>query len=190
MDHGGQQRIEAALRKSGTGPNTLHRNIKLSDNNRKVTKLTELQPYPEHPERFEFWCQLLCRNGLTGRCYWEVEWEGDIYISVSYTGISRKGDSDDCWLGRNTQSWSLRCSGYAGNSLWHNNEHPSIHVPVSSSVAHRIGVYVDCPAGILSFYSVSDKLIHLYTFTTTFTHPLYAGFGLWKLGSSVTLRDL
>ncbi|XP_076020769.1 protein NLRC3-like [Genypterus blacodes] len=194
MDHGGQQRIEAALRKYvcelELDPNTLHRNIKLSDNNRKVTKVTEMQPYPEHPERFDFWCQLLCKNVLPSRCYWEVEWNGDVYISVSYTGISRKGDSDDCWLGRNTQSWSLRCSGYAGYSLWHNNEHPSIHVPVSSSVPHRIGVYVDCPAGILSFYSVSDKLIHLHTFTTTFTHPLYAGFWLWKLGSSVTLRDL
>ncbi|MED6275516.1 hypothetical protein CHARACLAT_027277, partial [Characodon lateralis] len=50
----------------------------------------------------------------------------------------------------------------------------------------RVAVYVDCPAGILSFYRVSsDSLIHLHTFNTTFTEPLYAGFGLWSLGSSV-----
>ena len=35
------------------------------------------------------------------------------------------------------------------------------------------------PAGVLSFYSVSsDKLSHLLTFSTTFTQPLTAGFGL------------
>ena len=26
--------------------------------------------------------QVLCREGLTGRCYWEVEWEGRVNIGV------------------------------------------------------------------------------------------------------------
>ncbi|XP_076020768.1 protein NLRC3-like isoform X2 [Genypterus blacodes] len=194
LDHGGQQRIRATLRKYvcevGLDPNTAHRNLKLSGNNRKVTYVTELQPYADHPERFDYWWELLCRNGLTGHCYWEVEWNGDVYISVSYRGISRKGESDDTRFGRNNQSWSLRCAEDVGYSVWHNNREMSIHVPVSSSVPRRVGVYVDCPAGTLSFYRVSDKLIHLHTFTTTFTHTLYAGFWLWKFGSSVTLCDL
>ncbi|KAL0169688.1 hypothetical protein M9458_034284, partial [Cirrhinus mrigala] len=47
----------------------------------------------------------------------------------------------------------------------------------------KVGVYLNWSAGTLSFYSVSDKhtLIHLHTFNTTFTEPLYAGFMLvWK----------
>ncbi|CAI5657176.1 unnamed protein product [Oreochromis niloticus] len=51
----------------------------------------------------------------------------------------------------------------------------------------RAAVYVDCPAGTLSFYRVSsDTLIHLHTFNTTFTQTLYPGFWL-AYGSSVSL---
>ncbi|XP_039633475.1 ribonuclease inhibitor-like, partial [Perca fluviatilis] len=53
--------------------NTVNRHLKLSDNNRKITRVKELQSYPDYPERFDWWEQLLCRDGLTGRGYWEVE---------------------------------------------------------------------------------------------------------------------
>uniref|UniRef100_A0A3Q2W8S7 SPRY-associated domain-containing protein n=1 Tax=Haplochromis burtoni TaxID=8153 RepID=A0A3Q2W8S7_HAPBU len=116
-----------------------NRNLILFDNNTKVAFVDDEQPYPDHPERFDDWKQILCRNGLTGRCYWEVEWEGWVYIAVSYRGIRRTGASKGCWFGWNNQSWSLRCSEDA--------------------------VYVDCPAGTLSFYRVSsNSLIHLHTF--------------------------
>ncbi|XP_076732413.1 NACHT, LRR and PYD domains-containing protein 12-like [Maylandia zebra] len=89
--------------------NTVNTKLQLSDNNRKVTRVEEVQSYPHHPDRFDVY-QLLCRNGLTGRCYWEVEWRGDVDISVSYRSIRRKGDSYDCVFGWNDQSWSLSCS--------------------------------------------------------------------------------
>uniref|UniRef100_A0A7N6BW01 B30.2/SPRY domain-containing protein n=1 Tax=Anabas testudineus TaxID=64144 RepID=A0A7N6BW01_ANATE len=164
--------------------NTVNRRLRLSDNNRKVTYVVEDQSYPDHPERFD-WCQLLCSNGLTGRCYWEVEWSGRVYISVSYRGIRRRGDINECVFGWNDQSWSLRCSDDGRYSVLHNN----IKTSIPSSVSHRVSVYVDCPAGTLSFYRVSsDKLIHLHTFNTTFTEPLYPGFEFefWS-GSSVCL---
>ncbi|XP_051814785.1 NLR family CARD domain-containing protein 3-like isoform X13 [Acanthochromis polyacanthus] len=167
--------------------NTVNRFLKLSDNNRKVTFVKEDQSYPDHPDRFERDCQLLCGTGLTGRCFWEVEWRGGVHISVSYRGIRRKGDSDDCEFGRHDQSWSLICSDPRGYSVRHNNSQTSIR---SSSVSHRVSVYVDVPAGTLSFYRVSsDSLIHLHTFNTTFTQPLYPGFGVWfsSSGSSVFL---
>uniref|UniRef100_A0A671WU59 B30.2/SPRY domain-containing protein n=1 Tax=Sparus aurata TaxID=8175 RepID=A0A671WU59_SPAAU len=170
--------------------NTVSREIKLSDNNRKMTLVEEDQSYPDHPERFESWCrQLLCRTGLTGRCYWEVEWRGNVSISVSYRRIRRRGDSKDCVFGWNDQSWSLRCFNDGCYSVWHNNRRTDISSSSSSS-SGRVAVYVDCPAGILSFYRVSsDSLIHLHTFNTTFTEPLYPGFGLLKSspGSSVCL---
>ncbi|KAL7384329.1 hypothetical protein ABVT39_028355 [Epinephelus coioides] len=171
--------------------NTVHRHLKLSDNNSKVTYVEEDQSYPDHPDRFDHWRQLLCRTGLTGRSYWEVEWRGDVYISVSYRRIRRKGGSDDCLFGRNDQSWSLNC--YDGRyTVWHNNRGtPSSSSSSSSSSSGRVAVYVDCPAGTLSFFRVSsDTLIHLHTFNTTFTEPLYPGFGFWSPGSSVSLCSL
>uniref|UniRef100_A0A669BVL9 NACHT, LRR and PYD domains-containing protein 12-like n=1 Tax=Oreochromis niloticus TaxID=8128 RepID=A0A669BVL9_ORENI len=164
--------------------NTVHRNLKLSDNNRKVTCVKEVQSYPDHPETFDVYPQLLCRNGLTGRCYWEVEWRGRVEISVSYRRIRRKERTNDCLFGRNDHSWSLNCSDGLGYSVWHNNRQTSIS---SSSVSNRVAVYVDRPAGTLSFYRVSsDTLIHLHTFNTTFTQTLYPGFNIWP-GSSVSL---
>ncbi|XP_032426075.1 NLR family CARD domain-containing protein 3-like [Xiphophorus hellerii] len=164
--------------------NTVNRNLKLSEDNRKVTYVEELQSYPDHPDRFDYWYQLLCRTGLTGRCYWEIEWRGKVDISVSYRRIRRKGDSGDCWFGLNDQSWSLSCSNVDGYSFLHNNREKHLS---SSSVSNRVAVYVDCPAGILSFYRVSsNSLILLHTFNTTFTEPLIPGFTVWS-GSSVFL---
>ncbi|XP_072235739.1 NLR family CARD domain-containing protein 3-like [Leuresthes tenuis] len=164
--------------------NTMNRKLKLSDNNRKVTCLWEEdQSYPDHPDRFDHWyLQLLCRNVLTGRCYWEVEWTGDIFISVSYRGITRRGGGKEGVFGYSDQSWSLRCSDRLGYCVWHNNRRTTIS---SSSVSNRAAVYVDRPAGTLSFYRVSsDTLIHLHTFNTTFTEePLHPGFGFWSCSS-------
>ncbi|KAM8721966.1 protein NLRC3-like [Acanthopagrus schlegelii] len=160
--------------------NTVNRNIKLSDNNRKMTHVEKVQSYPDHPERFEssLYPQLLCRTGLTGRCYWEVEWRGRVSVSVSYRRITRKGDSEDCLFGLNDQSLSLWC--FDGRYfVWHNKRRTLLSS--SSSSSGRVAVYVDCPAGTLSFYRVSsESLIHLHTFNTTFTQPLHPGFGLWS----------
>ncbi|XP_076729729.1 ribonuclease inhibitor-like [Maylandia zebra] len=90
--------------------NTVHKNLQLSDNNRKVTRVKEVQPYPEHPDRFGYRLQLLCSDGLTGRCYWEVEWRGEVRITVSYRRIRRKGVNNNCVFGKNDHSWSLFCS--------------------------------------------------------------------------------
>ncbi|XP_026019155.1 NLR family CARD domain-containing protein 3-like [Astatotilapia calliptera] len=170
--------------------NTVHTNLQLSDNNRKVARVIEVQSYPYHPDRFDYEPQLLCRNGLTGRCYWEVEWRGEVQISVSYRRIRRKGNSDDCVFGYNEKSWSLYCTDDGPHSVWHNNRNTPISFissSSSSSVSNRVAVYVDCPAGTLSFYRVSpDTLIHLHTFNTTFTLKLYPGFFIWSR-SSVSL---
>ncbi|XP_031734215.1 NACHT, LRR and PYD domains-containing protein 3-like isoform X2 [Anarrhichthys ocellatus] len=195
VEPAGDQWLKPGLRKYACeltiDTNTVNRKIKLSDNNRKVTRVVEEdQSYPDHPDRFDSWPQLLCRTGLTGRCYWEVEWRGIVYISVSYRGIRRKGDSDDCRFGKNDQSWSLRCL-YGRYSVCHNDsttQLPSSSSSSSSSSSGRVAVYVDYPAGSLSFYRVSsDTLIHLHTFYTTFTEPLYPGFGVWAYSGSVSL---
>uniref|UniRef100_A0A673HQC4 Uncharacterized protein n=1 Tax=Sinocyclocheilus rhinocerous TaxID=307959 RepID=A0A673HQC4_9TELE len=154
--------------------------------NRKMTRVLEEQPYPDHPERFDDIPQVLCVENLTGRCYWEAEWIGHAEISVAYKGISRKGCIDDCWFGFSDKSWSLWCSD-EGFAVRHNNNYTDL--PADRSSTKRVGVCVDVSAGTLSFYSISDThtLTHLHTFNTTFTEPLYAGFRVY---SSVSLCQI
>ncbi|XP_034546196.1 NLR family CARD domain-containing protein 3-like, partial [Notolabrus celidotus] len=188
VDHGGEQRLKPGVKKYvcelTLDSNTAHRQLRMSEDNRKVTCVEEVQSYPDHPDRFDSYHQLLCRDGLTGRCYWEVECREGVNMSVSYRGISRKGGRGDCEFGFNDQSWSLSCSDER-YSVWHNRIRTDLRLS-SSSDSHRVAVYVDCPAGTLSFYRVSsDSLIHLHTFSTSFTEPLYPGFGLVFYGSSL-----
>ncbi|XP_071028943.1 NLR family CARD domain-containing protein 3-like isoform X3 [Oncorhynchus clarkii lewisi] len=190
VEHGGENTMKPGLRKYACDLtldlNTVNRRLSLSEENRKVTWRTEEQPYPHHPERFEDWEQVLCREGLTGRCYWEVEWSGrGDEIGVTYKGISRRGRGKDCCLGCNDKSWSLYCCDNR-YIAWHNNISSTLDVHPSSS--HRVGVYLDWPSGTLSFYRASsDTLTHLITFTSTFTEPLYPGFRVWWDGDSVSL---
>uniref|UniRef100_A0A6Q2ZL58 B30.2/SPRY domain-containing protein n=1 Tax=Esox lucius TaxID=8010 RepID=A0A6Q2ZL58_ESOLU len=192
MDHCGEWRLKSGLKKYVCDlildPNTVHRFLSLSEESRKVTRGRKEQLYPDHPERFKDCPQVLCREGLSGRCYWEVELSGGgAYIGVTYKGINRRGRGDDCWLGHNDKSWSLVCDDDC-YSVRHNNK--TTVIPVTSSDSHRVGVYLDWPAGTLSFYRVSsDTLTHLYTFNTTFTEPLYPGFGVYY-DSSVSLCQM
>ncbi|KAK2831796.1 hypothetical protein Q7C36_016882 [Tachysurus vachellii] len=153
--------------------------------NRVVTCSETKQRYSDHPERFDSWTQVLCKESVCGRCYWEVEWSGkDVFISVSYKEISRKGRGNECGFGRNSQSWSLQCSS-SSVSFWHSDIKTVIKDPSSS----RIGVYVDHSAGTLSFYSVSDTMRLLHRVHTTFTQPLYTGVYVWQYNSTVRLCD-
>ncbi|KAK1806246.1 hypothetical protein P4O66_000128 [Electrophorus voltai] len=100
LEHAGKLRLKPGLRKYvcdlTLDPNTAHTRLFLSEGNRKVTRVKQQQSYPDHPERFDYWEQVLCRESLTGCCYWEVEWNGRrADISVTYKGIRRKGRSDD-----------------------------------------------------------------------------------------------
>ncbi|XP_058249465.1 E3 ubiquitin/ISG15 ligase TRIM25-like [Hemibagrus wyckioides] len=164
-------------------PNTTHPHLILSEKNRVVRVSKRELQYSDHPERFDSYRQVLCKESVCGRCYWEVEWSSvfGVFISVSYKDIRRKGWGNECGFGNNSQSWGLYCSSSSSLTFYHNNIKTGLRVPSPS----RIGVYVDHSAGTLSFYSVSDTMKLLHRVHTTFTQPLHAGFWLyWSLGSS------
>uniref|UniRef100_A0A674P6Q3 B30.2/SPRY domain-containing protein n=1 Tax=Takifugu rubripes TaxID=31033 RepID=A0A674P6Q3_TAKRU len=194
LDHCGKERLKSGLKKYhcelSVDTNTVHRSIQVS-NNWIMRRVAEDQPYPAHPERFDVCPQLLCSNSLTGRCYWEVEWTGWVWISVAYKKIWRHGSSPQGQFGANQHSWSLECSD-SGYSVLHNNISVAFP-PLSSTGPRRVAVYVNYPAGTVTFYRITtDTLVHLYTFKTTFIEPLFPGFGfgLWSWfvpGSSVHL---
>ncbi|XP_060927066.1 tripartite motif-containing protein 16-like [Limanda limanda] len=154
-------------------PNTAHRRLLLSEGNRKATCMCTEQSYSNHPDRFTNWPQVLNRESLTGRCYWESEVGlgvgGEVGVAVTYKNISRAGGSE-CLFGYNDKSWSLYCDGNSYIFCYN-----SIKTPVSGPVTSRVGVYLDHSAGVLSFYSVSDTMTLLHRVQTTFTQPLHAG---------------
>nr|XP_055066115.1 NACHT, LRR and PYD domains-containing protein 3-like [Misgurnus anguillicaudatus] len=178
LEHGGPCRIKPRLRKYACDltldPKTACVNLKLSEDNRRVKYVKDALPYPCHPERFEGIPQVLCKESLTGRCYWEVDWDVWARIAVSYKGITRKEGSNSMF-GLHENSWNLFCT-VNGFNIWHNNINKDISI--LSPPSKRIGVYLDWSAGTLSFYSVSDAqtLTHLHTVKSKFTEPLYAGF--------------
>uniref|UniRef100_A0A3B4TD83 B30.2/SPRY domain-containing protein n=1 Tax=Seriola dumerili TaxID=41447 RepID=A0A3B4TD83_SERDU len=81
--------------------------------------------------------QVLCKEGLSGRHYREVEWLGYVCAGVTYRGIR-------------TKTWAMDT---------------------------RLGVYLDWPAGTLSYYMVStNRVFHLHTFRTKFNEVVYSAF--------------
>ncbi|XP_034469777.1 E3 ubiquitin/ISG15 ligase TRIM25-like [Hippoglossus hippoglossus] len=169
-------------------PNTANKQLLLSEGNRKVTRMREDQSYSNHPDRFTgCWPQVLSRESLTGRCYWEVEVGGrgeGVDVAVTYKNISRAGDSDECGFGYNDKSWSLYCCRNSYNFYYN-----SIRTPVSGPLSSTVGVYLDHSAGVLSFYSVSDTMTLLHRVQTTFTQPLYAGVTVYY-GDTAELCEL
>ncbi|XP_065809451.1 uncharacterized protein [Labrus bergylta] len=167
-------------------PNTANTQLLLSDENRKVTLMREQQSYSSHPDRFTNYLQVLSKESLMGRCYWEVELRGNVSVAVTYKNISRAGLSNECLFGCNDKSWVL---DYYNNSYYfcYNN----VCTPVSGPESSRVGVYLDHRAGILSFYSISETMTLLHRVQTTFTQPLHAGlrFG-WYPGDSAELCKL
>uniref|UniRef100_A0A672LKN1 B30.2/SPRY domain-containing protein n=1 Tax=Sinocyclocheilus grahami TaxID=75366 RepID=A0A672LKN1_SINGR len=186
VDHGGESRITAGLRKYACShkldPNTANTELILYGEYRNVTRVGKKRLYPDHRDRFDYYQQVLCRESVCERCYWEIEWSGDVLISVSYKSIRRKGAGYECLFGFNSQSWSLYCSPDK-YSFRHNKIITDLSVKPFS---RRIGVFVNHSAGTLFFYSVSRNTMSLiHTVQTTFTQPLCLGFYVY--GSSVKL---
>ncbi|CAI5678155.1 unnamed protein product [Oreochromis niloticus] len=150
-------------------PNTANRYVLLSGKNRKATFMTVIQCYPNHPDRYTARGQILSRESLTGRCYWEVEkGSGGALVVVAY-----KDNNTEKRFGENDKSWAL---GFYKHR--YDFKHNNITTPVSGPRSSRVGVYLDHSAGILCFYSVSETMTLLHRVQTTFTQPLYAGLQL------------
>ncbi len=68
-------------------PSSAFRHVRLSDGYHKATLCAEKQNYPEHPDRFMFWRQVMCVEPLAGSpYYWEVEWTGP-RVTTAFTTV-------------------------------------------------------------------------------------------------------
>ncbi|XP_070690083.1 tripartite motif-containing protein 16-like [Pempheris klunzingeri] len=168
-------------------PNTVGMKLLLSEENRKASKLEEEVSYSYHPERYCCREQVISRESLTGRCYWEVEWSGEkVGVAVTYKNISRStNDRENDVFGLNGKSWALSY-GKKESAFLHNKIKTPISVPWSS----RLGVYLDHRAGVLSFYRVSDTMTLIHRVRTCFSQPLYAGLSSSYFRASAELVKL
>lgn len=148
-----------------------HPLLHLSEGNTRLEYKPGQQRPTYHTDRFDYWIQVLCREGVCGRSYWELEWSGAVVVALAYKGISRKGKGDKCGFGYNNHSWRLELLS-TGSSFWHGNEETELPFVTDS----RIGVYVDVTAGILAFYSVSHTMTLLYSTKATFVETPYPAF--------------
>ncbi|KAJ8383748.1 hypothetical protein AAFF_G00215900 [Aldrovandia affinis] len=157
-------------------PDTAHPTVVLFEDPQGGRCGEEPQPYAPHPQRFDSVAQVLCREGqFSGASYWEVEWRGGgwVDIGVTYQSIGRKGGGKPCLLGRNDNSWRLRCT-HSGYAAWHDNR----KITVAAAPCPRIGVFLERQQGAISFYSVCDVVTLLHTFHCPFSQPLYPAFRL------------
>lgn len=172
-------------------PNTANGYLTLSEENKKAT-CTSWQKYPDHPDRFNKQPQVLCREGLSGRHYWEAELSNgskdSVFVIFGYKGVERKGSGSESHLGHNTISWSFGKSTYY-DRLQANHNGLVHESPIPPEGCNTIGVYLDWPGGTLSFYRVcTNTLRHLYTFENKFTEPLYPGIWAYYYDNYVRLN--
>nr|XP_006118766.1 tripartite motif-containing protein 16 [Pelodiscus sinensis] len=167
-------------------PVTAHRYLRLLEDNRKVTNTTPWEHgYPDHPERFEHWRQVLSDTSLyMGRYYFEAEISGaGVYVGMTYKSIDRKGAESNGCISGNNFSWSIQWNG-KGFSAWHSE----VETPLKTDAFRRVGVYLDYPKGTLSFYGVtSDTMTLIHKFECEFAQPLYPAFWLSKKENSVRI---
>ncbi|KAL0970063.1 hypothetical protein UPYG_G00236640 [Umbra pygmaea] len=133
--------------------------LQLSEDCHQVRHLGAWQDLPDVPERFNTVVIVLGREGFTtGRHYWEVQVgdKDDWYLGVAKESVNRKG--------RIAVSAS---HGYWALAMKKGQEYRvSTTPPLTLNLdtkPKRVGVYVDCEEGQVSFYDVEEKS-HIYTF--------------------------
>lgn len=166
-------------------PDTAHKFLRLTGENRKVTNTTPWQhPYPDLPERFESWRQVLAKESFyLGRHYFEADISGEgTHVGITYKSIDRKGSESNSCITGNNFSWCLQWNGRTF-SAWHSD----VETPLNVEKFTRVGVYVDYTKGLLAFYGVDETMALIHEYQAEFLEPLYAAFWLSKKENIVAL---
>ena len=143
---------------------------------------------PASPDTFDACVQVMSQENLCHRHYIELACEHDAFVGVAYDKIPRKGAGPDVGLGCNADSWILyvyKDECYAQ----HNNHKVNLCPPaIEGNCLHRIGVYLDWPAGVLCFYCNNGGMrTPLYVFNATFSDPLHLALRLGSPKAAVEL---
>uniref|UniRef100_UPI00358FC947 E3 ubiquitin-protein ligase TRIM11-like n=1 Tax=Myxine glutinosa TaxID=7769 RepID=UPI00358FC947 len=160
-------------------PNSANRQIKISRDLRTATRAKTENQYPEHPDRFDRYLQVVSSESFSsGRHYWEVDVRSSSFwgIGICSNSMGRKGE--ESVLGGNPESWCLW--KYKNKySAYHNNQKTALSVPGNPE---RVGFFLDCEAGELTCFGDS-RVLHV--FRGTFTNPVKPAVGVGSFDGSV-----
>ncbi|XP_012504648.1 PREDICTED: E3 ubiquitin-protein ligase TRIM69 isoform X3 [Propithecus coquereli] len=166
-----QSTVSPGLSPLTLDPKTAHPNLVLSKNRTSVWHGDVKQVLPDDPERFDSSVAVLGSKGFTsGKWYWEVEvakktkWT----LGVVRESIIRKGSSP---LTPEQGFWLLRLRNQTDLKAL---DLPSCSLKLMDKL-NRVGIYLDYEGGQVSFYN-AKTMIHIYTFSSTFTEKLYPYF--------------
>ncbi|XP_077461827.1 E3 ubiquitin/ISG15 ligase TRIM25 [Stigmatopora argus] len=170
-------------------PMTAHKRIALSEGFTKasVSEQPNAPSYIDCPERFSVCSQVLASQGFSSGChYWEVTIQNHNYtgIGLAYGSIDRKGPTSR--LGRNAKSWCVEWFNVSLSS-WHNSNQVVLATQKNSK---RIGVFINCTSGLVTFYNVADRAYPFYSFVFPFTEAVYPAFWIFDSESSISLCKL
>ncbi|XP_063787112.1 E3 ubiquitin/ISG15 ligase TRIM25-like isoform X2 [Pseudophryne corroboree] len=159
--------------------------IHISGDGKTASKSDTNLNHPVTPERFHIYPQVISTRGfLSGRHYWDVEVGNSVWcrVGMCYPSIDRRGG--DSYIGGNKKSW---CLDQYNNQ--YSVKHDSAQIDLPDNIhCDRVRIYLDYEAGQMSFYSLCDRIRHLYTYTATFTEPLHAAF--WVGRGCITISGV
>ncbi|XP_035764700.1 stonustoxin subunit alpha-like [Neolamprologus brichardi] len=102
--------------------------------------------------------------------------------------LERKGKGRLTGFRWNNTSWSLGFKWDPDPTYYAEHDSMTTNHPLPPSGCPRLGVFLDWPAGTLSYYTVSfNKLSHIHTFRTKFSEPVVPAFKVCSKNSSVLL---
>ncbi|XP_035871761.1 LOW QUALITY PROTEIN: butyrophilin subfamily 3 member A1-like [Phyllostomus discolor] len=157
-------------------PDTAHPALLVSEDKRSLQWTDTWQNLPENPKRFNrAYCVLGCESFMSGRHFWEVE-VGDRAqwrIGVCREDLRRKGKVK---MAPENGFWTV--------GLWPGKGYRALTDPQTTvtnvSPPERVGVFLDCELGVVSFYNALDGS-HIFTFPHThFSGPLRPVFRIFK----------
>uniref|UniRef100_A0A8C2B1Y9 Uncharacterized protein n=1 Tax=Cyprinus carpio TaxID=7962 RepID=A0A8C2B1Y9_CYPCA len=154
-------------------PNTASSSVQVSEEDEALVEYRRHPAtLPHHPERFIDQYQIMSREGLSSRHFFQLEWFGkSATIGMAYKDISRKGSLAACSIGLNNKSWGIFVTTPLPTC---NALHGGVEMRLPDCSPFRVGVYLDWAAGTLSFYNTTrDKAELIHTFHAKFTQPLF-----------------
>uniref|UniRef100_A0A452IDC8 Butyrophilin subfamily 1 member A1 n=1 Tax=Gopherus agassizii TaxID=38772 RepID=A0A452IDC8_9SAUR len=148
-------------------PATAQPNLILSEDRKSVRHGDERQDLPDNPGRFEPYVIVLgAEEFMGGRHYWEVEVgkKPEWTLGVCRESVSRKGS-----INVTSENGYFVVCLRDGEKYWARTS-PLTPLPVRVRPS-RVGIFLDCEGGEISFYNVTDRS-HLFTFADTFSEML------------------